>query len=317
MNKSPINYSSAQIVALRGHKNRVDPTRPYAFLVEPEINAAGELEDVATLFLTNRECPYHCLMCDLWKNTLDETIPTAAIPQQIRFALSQLPTARHIKLYNSGNFFDPRAIPPENMSTIAELVAPFKTVIVENHPKLCHQQCIDFQQQLNGQLEIALGLETIEPSVLRALNKQMTLDDFARAVDFLRNANIHIRTFILIRPPFMTDQQGCDWAVQSLMYAFSCGAQVCSLIPTRSGNGIMERLEQRGEFAPPSLRSIEAAFDAGLNLKQGRVFLDTWNLELFPGCGKCDIDRHNRLRAMNVLQQVQPRVECACETFND
>src|SRR5437016_13099926 len=71
----------------RGPKNRLDPWRPSAFMVEPERSEAGELVDVATLFLTNRECPYRCLMCDLWKNTLDERVPVGAIPAQIRYAL--------------------------------------------------------------------------------------------------------------------------------------------------------------------------------------------------------------------------------------
>ena len=33
------------------------------------------------------------------------------IPAQIAYALDQLPPARQIKLYNSGNFFDHQAIP--------------------------------------------------------------------------------------------------------------------------------------------------------------------------------------------------------------
>ena len=79
--------------------------------------------DVATLFLTNRECPYRCLMCDLWKNTLTETVPIGAIPAQIDYALGQLPPARQIKLYNSGSFFDPHAIPPQDHPAIAAQVA--------------------------------------------------------------------------------------------------------------------------------------------------------------------------------------------------
>src|SRR5712692_3931595 len=94
------------ILSQRGAKNRLDPWQPHAYLVEPERSGAGELVDVATLFLTNRECPYRCLMCDLWKNTLDERVPAGAIPAQIRFASEHLPPARWIKLYNSGSFFD-------------------------------------------------------------------------------------------------------------------------------------------------------------------------------------------------------------------
>jgi uncharacterized Fe-S cluster-containing MiaB family protein len=85
--------------------------------------ASGAVVPVATIFLTNRECPWRCLMCDLWRNTLVDSVPAGAIPEQIEFALRQLPPARHIKLYNSGSFFDRRAIPPEDFPAIAGMRA--------------------------------------------------------------------------------------------------------------------------------------------------------------------------------------------------
>ena len=99
------------ILARRPARNSLDPSRPYAFFVEEERSASGEVVPVATVFLTNRECPWRCLMCDLWKNTLAETVPAGAIPAQIDYALQRLPPARQIKLYNSGSFFDTQAIP--------------------------------------------------------------------------------------------------------------------------------------------------------------------------------------------------------------
>ena len=86
------------------------------------LRASGEIASVNTLFLTNRECPWHCVMCDLWKNTLTETVPVGAIPAQIEYALARLPTARVIKLYNSGSFFDPRAVPVADYPAIAKSV---------------------------------------------------------------------------------------------------------------------------------------------------------------------------------------------------
>ena len=87
-------FSDAEIVAARPEKAAVDPAEPYAYLVEPERTARGTVEDVATVFLTNRECPFRCLMCDLWKHTTDETVPDGAIPAQIDFALDRLAPAR-------------------------------------------------------------------------------------------------------------------------------------------------------------------------------------------------------------------------------
>ena len=82
------------IVAQRPQRNLLDPRRPYAFLAEQERAASGEIIPVSTLFLTNRECPWKCLMCDLWQNALTETVSVGAIPEQIRFALQHLPPAR-------------------------------------------------------------------------------------------------------------------------------------------------------------------------------------------------------------------------------
>ena len=107
--------SDSWIISQRGPKLAADPFRPHAFFVEPERTRDGRVEDVATVFLTNRECPFRCLMCDLWSYTTDQRVPDGAIAAQVRFALGQLPPARHIKLYNAGNFFDAQAIPPGDL----------------------------------------------------------------------------------------------------------------------------------------------------------------------------------------------------------
>ena len=97
------------IVSRRGRKNSVDPQKPYAWLVEKERTVSGEIEDVATIFLTNRECPFRCLMCDLWKNTTDKSLPPGAIPNQIEWAMNHFPYVKLLKLYNHAIFFYVRA----------------------------------------------------------------------------------------------------------------------------------------------------------------------------------------------------------------
>ena len=306
-------FTDEQILAVRSAKNVVDPLRPYAYLVEPECTAAGVVEDVATIFLTNRECPLRCLMCDLWRNTTDQRVPVSAIPKQIDFALAQLESARHIKLYNSGNFFDRQAIPADDHRAIAERVHAFQTVIVENHPRMCGQDVLRFRSLLEHDLEVAMGLETAHPEVLQRLNKQMSLQDFERAVGFLRQNGIHVRSFILLRPPFLSEQEGVDWSLRSLEFAFDAGVRCCAVIPTRGGNGVMDQLAHEGWYQPPSMKSMEQVLEEGLKMRRGRVFVDLWDCERFYPCPKCGPQREQRLHDMNLQQQILPAVNCECE----
>ncbi|WP_417383419.1 radical SAM protein [Gimesia sp.] len=297
-------FTDQQILAARPPKNSVTPQQPYAFLNEIEYQSAGQTADISTIFLTNRECPFRCLMCDLWKNTLDESLKPGQITEQIRFALERLPPARQIKLYNSGNFFDAKAIPPADLPEIASLVQNYERVIVENHPLLCNQSCIDFQQQFPGQLEIAMGLETVHPEILQALNKRMTLDDFARANEFLLKQGIQTRVFILLKPPFMEEQEGIDWAIRSVEYAFAQGVSCCSVIPTRAGNGMLEQLEQNGRYSLPAFASIETTLKSCLQLNQGRVFMDLWDLDQLYQSEPDLQQRLSKLQRMNLTQTI-------------
>jgi archaeosine synthase beta-subunit len=301
----------AWILARRPERNILDPTRPYAFFVEDEPSVTGEIVPVATLFLTNRECPWRCLMCDLWQNTLTETAPIGAIPAQIRYALQQLPPARQIKLYNSGSFFDIQAIPTQDYPAIATQLAAFERVIVESHPALISENCFRFQDQLAGKLEVAMGLETVHPQILDRLNKRMTTGQFAAAASLLRRREIDLRVFILVKPPFMHEEEALHWAQRSLDFAFDCEATAATLIPTRAGNGAMEALAAIGEFAPPHLATTEAAAAYGLHLNRGRVFVDLWDIKPSGACPHCHPARIDRLRAMNLRQTVLHPIPCA------
>ena len=289
-----------------------DPGKPYAFLVEEECSPGMEAVPVATIFLTNRECPWRCVMCDLWKNTLIDSVPLGAIPSQIDYALARLPAARQIKLYNSGSFFDTQAIPEQDYAAIAQRLSNFERTIVECHPSLVSNRCLTFRDLIANRLEIAMGLETAHPEVLDRLNKRMTLPQFASAASFLIENDIDLRVFILVQPPFMQPKESLHWACRSLDFAFDCGATAATLIPTRGGNGAMESLARRGDFTPPTLATVEATASYGLRLGRGRVLVDLWDIRTRQGgCQTCLRDRVDRLHRMNLCQRIMPVVTCS------
>ncbi len=307
-------YDDALVLQHRGVRNPVDPYQPYAYLIEPEYGANGTVEDVATLFLTNKECPFRCVMCDLWKNTTEERVPDGAIVSQIEMALSELPYAPHVKLYNSGNFFDEKAIPRVDRMRIPGLVEDRETVIVECHPKLIDSRCYDFAKSIKPDLQIAMGLETVDPNVWPRLNKRMTLDDYKRATHDLVDHDLSVRSFILLRTPFQSEASGIEWAMRSIDFAFQHGVECCAVVPTRGGNGLMEEFARTGDYSPPSLRSMEKVLEYGLSLSRGRVFMDLWDIEKFYDCPRCSSLRAKRIKTMNTTQSIAPAIQCGCET---
>jgi len=304
------------ILARRNESDRhaLDPGQPYAFFVEKERSAHGRLVPVAALFLTNRECPWHCLMCDLWRNTLTSSVPVGAIPAQIDFALSRLGPAEHIKLYNSGSFFDPRAIPNEDHAAIAGRLNAFDLTIVESHPALIGDDTFRFRDRLSGSLEVALGLETVHPVAGPRLNKRMSLEQYASASAQLSAEGISVRAFVLVKPPFIADEtEALEWADQSVRFAFECGASVVSLIPTRGTEGALQDLQASGSFDPPALATLESALASGIELGKGRVFADIWDLKRFSNCPACFQDRWERMNTMNLHQEIPDAQACgAC-----
>jgi archaeosine synthase beta-subunit len=325
------------ILGHRGERQSIDPRLPYAVSLEEERAESGEVVSVTTIFLASRECPWRCLMCDLWKNTLQEATPAGAIPAQMDHALARLYPShppgrspglarlgRHLKLYNSGSFFDPRSVPREDLPAIAQRAGDFDRVIVESHPALIGAETVRFRDLLEihavkqqrglsrfPRLEVAMGLETAHPQVLEKLNKRMTLEQFAQASEFLRANGIAVRAFILVRPPFLSEAEALTWAERSLDFAFAAGAGVAVLIPTRAGNGALEALARQGKFSPPSLATLEAALDYGLGLRRGRVFADLWDLDKLAGCAACFPARAARLRSINLHQQTLRGVGCS------
>jgi radical SAM enzyme (TIGR01210 family) len=289
--------------------------------------ADGRVAPVLTVFLTNRECPWRCVMCDLWRHTTITDTPRGAITAQLREAvdaIAALPEDRRprvIKLYNAGSFLDPRAVPERDYPDIAAVLTGFEHIIIESHPSLIARKLGRWLTMLDRaeagrrrSLEVAMGLETVHPEALDRLHKRMTVDDFRGAARTLARRGVGLRVFLLVSPPFVPSAEQDAWLLRSVEEAWRCEAGVVSLIPTRTGNGALEALEVGGLFKPPRLDDLERSLTAALRLPRptgARVFADIWDLDRFSDCSQCLEARRARLQAMNLGQQERAPVRCA------
>ena len=275
------------------------------------------MEQALTVFLAGAECLFTCSFCDLWKWTVDGATPPGALTTQLERVLEAHagPAPDRIKLYNASNFFDRRAVPPEDLAGMVRLTSPFGSVTVESHANTVGPGTLAFARQLSGRLEVAMGLETIHPAAVAQLNKRLDLPRFDRAAAFLADSDIDLRVFVLLGAPFVSASEVVSSTVSTVEYAVERGASVVSVIPVRGGNGEMERLLAAGHFDPPSLTQLDLVLDGCVQFTDAVVTADLWDIEQLPACEYCRAARIERLRRLNTSGHAEPRIACdACST---
>lgn len=307
----------AFVRAARTPHRRPDPSGPATVLVEDERQADGRIVRTAAVFLVGRECPWRCVMCDLWRHTTVGDTPVGAMARQVGQAVAEIARrqepVRVVKLYNAGSYFDRRAVPEPDDAAIVDAVAPFGHVIVESHPALVGDRTWRLQELLERRgatLEVAMGLETAHPAALTAINKGITPERFAAAAERLRAHGVALRTFVLIHPPFVPRHDQDAWLSRSVAFADACGATAISLIPTRDGEGALLAVGRTGAFTPPRLCDVEQAVVAARLVTRQRVFVDLWDASRLMTCDACAARRIARLRAFNLTQSLAPAAAC-------
>jgi radical SAM enzyme (TIGR01210 family) len=302
-----------RIRSIRPPKLRVDPYKAHGSLIEEERRLDGKIEQALTVFLAGAECPFTCTFCDLWRGTIDGPTPIGALTTQLDGVLKARtgPKPDRLKLYNASNFFDQRAVPPEDVAGIATLAAPFAAVTVESHASTIGSRTLAFAGQIAGRLEVAVGLETIHPVAAAQLNKRLDLAQFDRAARFLIENGIDLRVFVLLGVPYVPVEESVAWTVRAVEYAAERGASVVSIIPVRGGNGEIERLQALGHFVPPTLSQLEEALDLSLLVRGTVVTADLWDVDRLSSCERCREDRIDRLRRLNATARAEPRIGCS------
>ncbi len=294
----------------------MDPYAPHGSLLEDERRPDGTVERALTVFLAGAECPFTCSFCDLWRWTIDGPTPPGALTKQLKSVVHGLsgPVPDRLKVYNASNFFDQRAVPAADVPDIAALASSFAGVTVESHVNTIGSRTLAFARQVAGRLEVAVGLETIDPVAAAGLNKRLALARFDWAARFLCDNGMDLRVFVLLGAPYVRTDESVAWTVRTVEYAVARGAAVVSIIPVRGGNGEMERLQALGHFTSPTLSQLEDALERCLQFARTVVTADLWDVERLPACEHCRSERIERLQRVNVTGRPEPRITCTvCE----
>ncbi len=229
-----------------------------------------------------------CTMCGYKEASLMNVTPDDLL-KQLEQALSRYKDEPFVKMYTSGSFLDDNEVPPEVRSKIFDAFSGCKRLLFESRPEFITPEVV---ATIPKNVTVALGLESSDPEVLKtSVHKGFTPDDIKRAGKLLKSNGIGVRTYLLLKPPFMTEDMAIRDAVASARFAdeFSDEISVNPLNVQRAT--YVERLWKRGEFRSPWIWSLIEVFKQLSGTVNARLMSSPSGGGAMRGvhnCGECD-----------------------------
>lgn len=296
---------------------RDDPTRPVTVWKEDDV-VDGERVRALVAILRTRGCHWSrkggCSMCGYNVESL-EGIGAEEISAQLQAVLERYEGERMVKLYTSGSFLDPVEIPLVMRDRILASFAGARRVLFESRPEFVTKEAL---KDLPDNVSVALGLESASDIVLRcSVNKGFGTGDYLRAVRTLEERGIPIRTYLLLKPPFLTERAGIDDAKASVRFAAVMSESV-SVNPINVQKGtLVEDLWRRGDYRPPWLWSLFEVLRLRSAIPDVRLFSSPSGAGTARGvhnCPRCDRRLLGALERFNFEQDVSilEGHECDC-----
>jgi archaeosine synthase beta-subunit len=277
------------------------------------------------LILRTRGCYWAdekgCSMCGYAKDTLGRSATPEELAEQLANATARYRGEPYVKVYTSGSFLDDREVDPESRR---RLVAAFsgkaRRLLFETLPEFAVPAALDpLRTSFDGELEVALGLESTDPTVLgRFVHKNAPPSEYLAAGDRVRAMGLRAKAYLLLKPPYLTESESIRDVVRSIEEA-APHFDALSVNPVHIQNGtVVEWLYRRGRYRPPWLWSVvESLADGATRRGSSRLvsFPTAGGLPRGPhNCGKCDTRVLAAIEDASLHQEFGPldQLDCSC-----
>lgn len=279
------------------------------------------------LILKTRGCYWAdlkgCSMCGYSKDTLGRSATPEELAEQLRRALQRYRGEPYVKVYTSGSFLDDREVDPASRRRIVEGFSGARRLLFETLPEFSTPETIEpLRSAFPGEIEVALGLESTDPLVLRRyVNKGASPQEYLDAADRLHDLGVRTKGYLLLKPPYLTEAEAVRDVVRSVELA-QAHFDTLSINPVHIQNGtIVEWLYRRRRYRPPWLWSVVDTLEQGARLREGcRLvsFPTAGGLPRGPhNCGVCDAQVLRAIREASLAQRFGPLAELDCSCRNE
>jgi archaeosine synthase beta-subunit len=279
------------------------------------------------LILKTRGCYWAdqkgCSMCGYAKDTLGRSATPDELSEQLDRARARYRGEPYVKVYTSGSFLDDREVDPASRGAIVGAFSgTARRFLFETLPEFATPDALrPLRDAFEGELEVALGLETTDPTVLaKYVHKNAPPGDYLAAGDRVRALGLRAKAYLLLKPPYLTEGESVEDVVRSVADA-APHFDALSVNPVHIQNGtVVEWLYHRGRYRPPWLWSVVDV------LARGSARAGSTRLVSFPtagglargphNCGACDARVLAAIEEASLGQEFGElaALDCACRT---
>lgn len=221
----------------------------------------GFPEQTTVVIFRTRGCSWFnfssCSMCGYF-NDVSSKVTKEDLFKQIDFMTSSLSGSKVLKVFTSGSFFDPIEVPMEVRDYFYNSIAgKVEKVLVESRTEYVTEKNLVGLSSCELPTRVAIGLESADDYIMKySVNKGSTFRKFMDSVKSLKNLGLELRTYLLFKPPFISEKTAIMDSLNSIK-AVSPYSDDVSVNPMNiQKNTMVEKLWKAGLYRPPRLWSL-------------------------------------------------------------
>jgi archaeosine synthase beta-subunit len=201
-----------------------------------------------------------CSMCGYFNDSAWENITAEDLIQQYTTAMETYANEPVVKIFTSGSFLDTTEVPLSVQNhIIQDLSGNVEKIMFESRPVYVTDQRLKEISTIsqNTKVQIGVGLETANDMIRTfSINKGFSLKEYQKAESIIHKNNMLLKTYVLIKPVFLTEQQSIDDVLQTVDI-IKKSTDTISFNPCNvQRNTLTEYLWKRNQYRPPWLWSI-------------------------------------------------------------
>jgi hypothetical protein len=198
-----------------------------------------------------------CSMCGYFNDTSPEIVDENLM-RQIDTLYDSLNDTKILKIFTSGSFLDPNEVHPAVRDYFIERMKDkIDKLLVESRTEYIRPETLQPFKKAGIDLRIAIGLESADDYIMKySVNKGSTLKKFIDAANILQREKIELRTYLLFKPPFISEKRAIEDIEKSVAIVAPYSADMSINPMNIQKNTLVERLWKKGLYRPPRLYSL-------------------------------------------------------------